>query len=66
MFHITEANPAEMNYLCPKASFGNEAGMALRPFSVCGDCPHMSQLNCCGLLDEENFAKNTKKALQSF
>ena len=66
MFHITEANPAEINYLCPKASFGADNNVALRPFSACGSCPHMSHMNCCGLLNEEKLATNVKKGLQSF
>jgi hypothetical protein len=66
MFHIHEANPAEINYLCPKASFGKDSGLAVHPFSTCGDCPYMSHMSCQAVHGEENFAQNSKKALQTF
>jgi hypothetical protein len=70
MFQIHEANPNEINFLCPKASFGKDSCLALRPFSVCADCPYMSHMNCYGPVSDsakqKKFAKNAKKGLQTF
>ena len=67
MTRIYQANSLEKNFLCPKGTLGKDAGFALRPFSVCGECVYMSHMNCTDttpIYSEEIFEKNSKKALQ--
>jgi len=68
MTNIYEANPKERNALCPKGTFGRDAGLASRPFSACGDCNHGSHMSCTAAtaIGEEIFGKMQKKPCNFF
>ncbi|MCL2620531.1 MAG: hypothetical protein FWD97_06335 [Defluviitaleaceae bacterium] len=68
MTNIYESNPRGRDPLCPKGSFGREAGLASRPFSACGDCHHSSHMSCTATsaISQEIFPKMQKKPCNFF
>gem|GEM_PF-5328264 len=58
---IYENKPLERNRLCMEMS----GELSPRPFSSCKECKYRSHSSCTGK-ENENFAKNVKKSLQSF